>query len=387
MKKLINDNVVDIPQDVIDLFEKASEGTVTKKKLTNNINIVLESNIGRVGDIIALYYRSYASLAYPLYAVEEPVKYATIAANMQRIYNKKYNEKLDVAVDNSKVVVTTDEYIIEITSDNWSIIDNKEGAPEPVDIDLSEYEDESTYRFFKWCDTELSKENGTTNAFYAYALPGLITACNKKPVIIKWEMAKMLQFAALPETHDIPNRHVVNVDTGEDFIIDCYWAGEREETKGCNVMVVDLRPGADPSKNGLVTRMSDKKYTYDAFLNSSDSGRQKLLKGKERLRPIFNAITCREIDDIDNVTYKGMFNDSYMACQVNNRVYTGRLGAQLSELGIGVELLALDNNKCYIRKDIRKSSGAVRSTVYIYDMDKDILKLCNIQYEKGEVNV
>lgn len=380
MKKLINGTVVEIPQDVIELFERASEGNITKKKLLNRIDIALEENVGHMGDIIEAYYRSYAMLPYPLYAVEDEIKYATIAANMQRIIKDKLGFLLEVEVLNNKLRVHSEEgYCLDIASENWAISEDNDRELDAKAITLGKYKGETLYRFFAWCDSELGKKK-TTSGFYAYAVPGLLSACGNKPIIVKWEMAKLLQFAELPEPLKLKDRHIINIETGTDFIMDCFWAGEIDNSKVENIMVVDCRPGAT---GGYKTETrSKKKYTFDVYENNKENGRIRLKSSKSTFEPIFKAITYRDIDSIDTVKYKGIINDGFVAVQVEDRIYTGKLGDELSETGIGVELIGMRNKRAYIRKAVKKNNGAVREAIYIYDIEKDVLKVCDIHYER-----
>ena len=380
MKKLINGVVVDISSDVMELFEKAAEGTMTRKKIMNRIDIALESDVGNLGDIVEAYYRSYAALPYPLYAVEEEIKYATIAANMQRMIKQKLGYLLEVEVKDRIIKAHSEEDLyIELASEHWAI-DGAEGAElAPKEVNLEDYESDSLYKFFSWCDREL-KEKRSTAGFYAFAMPGLLSACNNKAIIVKWEMSKLLQFAPLPEEITVMDRCIHSNDTGSCFRLDCFWTGKYSNEVAENIMVVDCRPGHASEQPKMITKHR-KIYDYNVYEDNKDLGRISLQNSKQRFKEIFNTI-AKESGDVTNASYFGIVDGDYVALQIGDKLYTGKFGASLSETGVGVKLLNLQNGKAYIRKGLKKSSGATRESIYIYDIAGDVLKVCNIQYKK-----
>lgn len=380
MKKLINGATVDIGQDVMELFERAAEGTMTRKKIMNRIDIVLENTVGHLGDIIEAYYRSYAALPYPLYQVEDEIKYATIAANMQRLIKVKLGYLIELEIKDRIIRAHSEEDLyIDLASEYWAIEDAEGAAIEPVEVTLDNYKDDVLYRFFNWCDEQL-KSKHNTSGFYAYAIPSLLTACNNKPIIVKWEMAKILQFAALPEVVDVADRRIYNNDTGTCYTMDCYWGGKYSEEVSENILVIDCRPEAKNIPSKMISKRK-KIYVYDVYEDDKEMGRISLQSSKSRFKNVFDIIV-RECDDVVNAKYFGIIDGDYIALQVGEKIYTGKLGEPLSETGVGVKLLNVQSGRAYISKDIKKSSGATRETIYIYDIEKDILKVCDIHYKK-----
>ena len=385
MKKLINGNVIDIGQDIMDLFEKAAEGTMTKKKIMNRIDTTVESDVGNVGNIIEAYYRSYAALPYPLYAIEDEIKYATIAANMQRIIQHKLNLLLEIEIKDRIIRVHTESgYYLTLASEHWALENDKDNTElKPKKVDLSAYSSDSMYKFFKWCDDRLAEKRGT-DGFYSFALPGLLSACNNKPLIVKWEMAKLLQFAELPEFVKLRNGKFLNMDTGTIYTLDCFWGGEYSQEVEENIMVIDCRSSNTSKEPYRMLPKRRKKYLYEVYEDNKETGRIILKKSKAKFQKIFETV-MKECDNLDEAEYCGIIDSDYVALQVGNKIYTGKLGEELDNTGVGVKLLAMKNGRAYISKSIKKRSGAVRESIYIYDIEKDVLKVCDISYVKGEV--
>ena len=382
MKKLINGKVVNIQPDVLELFEKAMEGNVTKKALANKIDIALESDTGHMGDIIASYYSTYIRLPYPLYAVEEEIKYATIAAQLQRSLEGTIGYKPRVqVVDNKVSVFSEDGYCIELASDSWAVTvpENTDDIP-AKDVSLDDYKTDVLYRFYAWCEQKLIRKETLSN-FYTFAVPGVLDACGRKPLIVKWELAKLLQFADIPVETKVVDRHIVDVDTETDYFLDVFWEGEMDESNKRSVMVIDIRKNAEQL---LSETKSKKKYNYEVYENNKESGRLKLKASKKRFESIFNAIAdaCHEGADIDTIQYHGVISDGYIAIEIENKLYVGTTHDGISEIGMDTKIVSICGSKVYVNKSIKKPKGAVREAVYIYDIVSDTLKICNVQYGK-----
>lgn len=382
MKKLINGQVVNIESDVLDLFEKAMEGTVTKKSLANKIDIILESETGNLGQIVAAYYATYIKLPYPLYAVEEEIKYATIAVEMQRKLKGVLGYTPKVKVNDTKVTVySEDGYCIELASDNWAVkVEEHYEDIESTVVSLKDYKVDNLYRFYEWCNQKFLKRETLSN-FYSFAVPGVLNACGRKPLIVKWELAKLLQFADIPSEATLMNRHFVDVDSNADYFLDVFWGGEYDENEGHRVMVIDIRKGADKL---LSEGKSRKKFQYEVYENDKENGRVQLKASKRRFEPVFNVISslCNNGEDIDTLSYKGIISDGYIAVEIGDRLYAGTIGGTITEIGMGTSILNMSGSKLYVTKNIKKARGAVREAVYIYDIASDTLKICDVQYGK-----
>ena len=78
MKKLVNSKIVEI--DNIELFELGQEGLAIQSVATSNTSEGIETNLDSpmVQKYIKLYNAFFKYLPYPLYAIEEDIKYATL---------------------------------------------------------------------------------------------------------------------------------------------------------------------------------------------------------------------------------------------------------------------------------------------------------------------
>lgn len=381
MKKLINGKIVSIESDVIELFEKAMEGNITKKMIANKIDLALEQNTGHMGEIIAEYYYTYMKLPYPLYNIEEEIKYATIALQMQRKLLKKFKYTPKMRIERSKLYVYSEEgYCIEIASDSWAITDDTYSEEYGTGyISLDDYKEENIYRFFKWCNEKMINDH-ELKGFYAYAVPGILDACNSKAIIVKWEIAKLLQFADIPDRVEVSNKHIKDEDRGIEYYVDVYWEGNTICDSSKEVMVIDLREAG-----GVVRteKKSRKVFHYDVYAISPEAGRVKLKASKTKFDSISSAVMREFEDNIEKAQFYGIISEKYVAVRIGNKLLVGEMGHEMYEIGVDVKLINIKGSRVYIQKSIKKEAGAVRDAVYVYDIQTDKLKACDVQYSKG----
>ena len=73
MKKRVNGRTVDIKN--IEIFEKAAGSLAINRTATSNTSDTSGIDSKSMGEIVKLYTAFYKSLPYPLYAIDEDIKY------------------------------------------------------------------------------------------------------------------------------------------------------------------------------------------------------------------------------------------------------------------------------------------------------------------------
>ena len=82
MKKRVNGRTVDIKN--IEIFEKAAGSLAINRTATSNTSDTSGIDSKNMGEIVKLYTAFYKSLPYPLYAIDEDIKYSTIATFIKK---------------------------------------------------------------------------------------------------------------------------------------------------------------------------------------------------------------------------------------------------------------------------------------------------------------
>ena len=384
MKKLINGQPLDIGSDVIELFEKGLEGNVTKKMLQTKIDVKVEGSSDEIGEVVSEYYNAYIRFPYPLYAVEDDIKYATIAVQMQRRLPKLIKYCPKVKVGGGKVKVFSDDgYCIELASDNWAIVMEHYDEDDDGKIDIDSYKDSALFRFYKWCLDKMEKSE-QLSGFYNFAIPGLLTACNGKPMVVKWELAKLLQFNDVPSQVSIPNRVFIDTSTGSEYMLDMFWEGKYKANPEVKTLVIDLRSDATEK---FYDANDEKLYSFEVYDNNRERGRVVLKNSKRLFASIADVIgsVCNEkCLNVDRLEYRGLISEGYIALQVADDIYTGRLDGKtpLSQTGNYVDIVNMSGSKLFVKKSFKKE-GAIRQAYYVYDIVSDKLKVCDVNYRKG----
>lgn len=379
MRKIVNGTVVEIGNDVVDLFEKALEGNVTKRMLANKVETAFDSDIEEVQKVVYEYYKTYSKMPYPLYAIEEDIKYAAIA-NLMGIGLKKsigYIPFIEVE-DGLLSVYCCSGYCVRLSSDTWKIEHYEYADDSDADaVDLDEYSVSNLYRFFIWfCNSVTNGKDA--KGFYAYAMPNLLKACGGKSLVVKWEIAKLLQFGEVPNKVHIEDRSIYSIDSGETYKVDIFWDGEYSSSEKEKVLIIDLRDG------GTMKEESDKRkvYKFDVYRNNKESGRTKLANSKKAFESVFDAVVNSSgAYDSDKVHFTGIISGKYIAVEIDSGLYVGTFGSELLAVGNGVKLISMNGSKVFIEKSVNKKMGARRNAEYVYDISSDTLKVCNIAYE------
>lgn len=385
MKKLVNGKVIDIKN--LDIFENGFEGMAMNRLVVSNINNELAGEPDVVRVCVEEYNRMYRSLPFPLYAVESNVRYAAMATYIMDRAFTLIGTGIDMWVDKAIFVPLADERALKIVGNTWGIVQNYDAKKytqltdeQIASTNIETYKDENGYEEFKWCLTQIMNGKSMTE-FYRKFVRGFEEACLGEGMVMKWELGRMLDFGHLPEREETEINTIKNTLTGKIYQIDVFWTGKmRKTTSGEHIMVLDLTTKNSPY---LIKDKEEKEYNYDIYEITNGLARKKLKAEKLAFSGLLFAIVKKgkDADRVERVSYTGLTDGEVMAFDIEGSTYVGNVGAELIEIGNGVELWNIENSKIYMKKSLKKASGVMRICYYAYDIKTQKLKLCKIEYK------
>ena len=181
MKKLVNGKVININN--IELFELAAEDLARQNTAVSVTSDGIEANMN--SPLIHKYIKQYdiffKYMPYPMYAIENDIKYATLGNFIKSLAK----EKVIMWVDNGLHIKLDEQsgMTLKIVNNTWSIIYSKENKEDNTSMEL--FKESVGYNEYSWLLKRIiNKEN--TAKFYTEFMPDFVAACNNQPIVIKW---------------------------------------------------------------------------------------------------------------------------------------------------------------------------------------------------------
>jgi len=250
MKKKVNGKVVDIN---LEIFEAGFEGLVLQKSAVSNISDTIEDESNLVKISVESYHKFYKSLPFPLYCIENNIKYATAATFIRddlRIAAPMWVDKaLYIKVESNKA--------LKIVGSTWAIVRIEKEQEDNTNIEY--HKDEIGYNEFKWVLSKLMDNESLAN-FYSVFMPKFVEACNKEPMILKWELGRILDFGYVPNKIELKENRIIDVENDCEYQVDVYCSGKRKTTE--NYLEITIG-GSNP---GITTKSKYVKiYDFDVY--------------------------------------------------------------------------------------------------------------------------
>mgnify|MGYP000884159859 CR=1 FL=1 len=377
MKKKVNGHIVDVPTEI---FKSAFEGLALHKLASSNITDTIESESKLVKRCVESYYKFYKSLPFPLYSIENNVKYAAAAMFIQ----DELREPLKMWVDTALIIEVEDKMALKIIANTWAIVSIDNTKYDNTNIEEHKYD--VGYPEFKWVLSRLMN-NEDLASFYDRFMPSFVQACNREPMILKWELSRVLDFGYAPDRVKLSENRIKETENDCEYTIDVYCNGKRKSTEN----ILEFRIGGSSSSVTQRSKMV-KVYDFDVYKKSAniiESTGDKLIKKIEKssmdcMASIFECIVAKgSIDDtVENVAYYGMIDNKYMVFQIYGSIYWCRSDrySKAIEIAKNVDIYAYNNGRVYMIKQTKCESGALKDVLYSYDIDTKKLKLCKISF-------
>lgn len=378
MKKLVNGKVVNIKN--IDLFIKAAEDIAVSRTA---ISVTSEGIKGKIDspllqEYIYLYNIFYKSMPFPLYAIEDDIKYAALA---KFIHN--FGQSAPMWVKNGLYIIIDKKsrMAVYFVNNTWSIV-YLENIPEIKDIELEDYSDHIGYEDYTWLLNKiLNKES--TSTYYQEMMPKFVEACNNQPMILKWELENILTFGNLPKKTEFRSNRIIDIDNDIEYILDIFFSGYKETEEKSLVwnFVDDL---------DTVQKKRVKTYDYECYAKELGSNGVGLKDNKIKKTNLvgasglfLNLCAIRNNSDSNYFSdFQGIIVGNHIIYIINNTLYHGKKNKSTEHKVIAdnIELYGYDRGMIYYIKYKQINKKVKQETLYSYSLADNIKRLCRIKY-------
>lgn len=377
MRKIVNGKVVDVIN--MELFELAAEGLIKQKKAVSNISDGIDKavNSTRIQTYLKLYDSFIKSMPYPLYAIEEDIKYAALGTFIK---GKIKNED-KLWVRNGLHIKLNDEtgMSIHMVNNTWSIEYNTVEQSDNTSLDV--YKENIAYDEYKWIvDKALKGES--TGAYYNVFMKDFVKACNGSSITLKWELENILTFSNIPEKQEMPENKIVDYDNKVEYLMDIFLK-EKVKSKTDSQVTMSL-----VGNGGVRTVYKETSiYDFDTFSKKFDAdSKDKIEKAKlVGMQNVFNtaSIIKRGLNLKEYPSFFGFIIEDNIVFSINKRLYMCDKNRVMKPIDIAynVDVFAIDNSSVYFTKKIKTIERVNKINVYKYNTFDKTTRICGIQFE------
>lgn len=377
MKKLVNGKVINV--DNIELFELAAEGLALQSTTTSATADGIEANINSplVRKYIKQYDVFFKYMPYPLYAIEDDIKYATLGNFIKSLAK----EKVTMWVDNGLFIKldATTGMTLRIVNNTWSIVYKKEDRSDNTSLEL--FEKSVGFKEYSWILKKIVNKENTSN-FYSEFMSDFVKACNNQPMILKWELENMLTFSNIPNRVEFKQNKIINLVADEEYLLDIFCTGteETEEKVQTWSLMNDMSAG--------FRSKTIKTYGFDSYAKPlSDGAKTSGKMEKCKLAGLNNLFMklCEIKNNNDFTTFpnfEGIVSDTDLVFTINRMLFITKSNRIKEPIDIahGVELYSVENNKVYFIKSKKISEKISKDSLYSYNIADGAIRLCKIVF-------
>ena len=379
MRKLVNGKVVNIEN--IELFEKAAEGALIGKLEASRLSAKLTVESDMINKCITHYEVFYKAMPFPLYYLENNVKYAAVATFIRDCMEEKIQMWVDEAL-----FIYIDEWsntALKMVGNAWGVVNV--GKKHQDNTSIENFKDEIGYTEFSWMLEKIrNKEN--TSSFYREFMPDFVNACNNQPMVMRWELTNILTLGVVPNKMDLPINKVINLDNGNTYLLDTYSTGMKKTGEKEYVLSLVDR-GSDLELRPKYVKV----YDYQVYIKEYDdegiSGKALVKVDKSNLiglRNLFKNLASIRIAEESNgfEDFQGFIADTDMVYNIGGRLYVCKAykQSQIKEVARGVEIYAYDRGLVYFVKTSKMRRGITKEMIYSCSLRDGTLRLCKIQF-------
>lgn len=384
MRKLVNGKVIDVKN--IKLFELAAEGCARRSTTVSNTSDGIANNLNSsiLQKIIQCYDIFFKAMPYPLYAIEDDIKYATLANFIKAIAgsNLHYwvNGGLFIQVDEST------QMTLHIVNNTWGIIYTK-ALDDNISLDL--FKNNVAYPDYTWLLNKiLNRESFNSYSYYETFMPDFLKACNYNDVVIKWELDNILNFGNIPKKIELVDNKIIDVTKNCEYTLDTFVTGKVESED--KVTTWDLSR-AD-RVGSLTSGKMIKTYGFDTYTKSLSAEAYRFSNIPEKLtktivpglQSLFLVITgVKNAQERKNFPpYRGFISDNNLIFSVDKCLYVTKSNVftEAKEIARGIEIYGIDRNNIYFVKDKKITEHITRESLYSYNLSDGNIKICSIKF-------
>ena len=383
MKKLVNGKVVDVKN--MQLFELAAEGLAIQNTTVSSTADGLDGNTN--SKTIQMYLEDYDTffklLPYPLNAIEQPIKYATLGSYIKGMHPNKtiitwVDNGLNILLDN------TSGLAIKFVNRTWSVFYLKKKSNISDNTAIAFYKEYPGYAEYNWILCRILNHQ-TTSDFYNVFMSDFISACDANQMVLRWELENMLTFSSIPNKMDFKQNKIFNVDNNEEYTLDIYCNGNKEidDEPTKKISITPFGISSSLEKKRIKTYAFD---SYGKLLDDTTSSKCKMNHVKIiGLHNLFLELCAiKSANELPNFPiFYGAITDTTLVFTINKRLFiakSNRLVNDPVELANGVELYAVEGNKIYFTKSKRINDKVTKDTLYSYSLRDENIRICKMMY-------
>lgn len=381
MKKKVNGHVVDIWN--MDTIEKGFEGLAMARRVSSGTtDKLVEDSEEFINKWIEAYDEVYKSLPFPLYAVEEDIKYAMIGTYIQ----DAIKEPLKMWVSHGLVISIDGTRAVKFAGATWAVVSIDGVCENNTNIEL--YRNSIGYKEYEWALSMLLDDKDL-KGYYARFMPGFVKACNDEPIVLKWELSNLLNFGSVPQKIDISWGRLVNIQSQSEYMLDIFASGIRET--GASKTVVDLTKGK-PSISTV--RQTGTEYNFEVLEKKHNENNdllnpesiKKVQTGKmDGMAAVFQTIVglASLRQDGSKPEYRGVIDGNTAIYEVDGTVYKCNVAKyqKAERIGAGLSIYTYGSGYVYLSASKQLPSGVTKKSIYAYRVSDGAILLCRVAYE------
>lgn len=389
MKKSVNGKVVDIEN--IDLFIRAAKDSAVQKTTisvtSDGIKNHLESQL--LQEYIYMYNIFYKALPFPLYAVEDDIKYAVLAEFISNFSSDKH-----VWVNNGLygMLDTESGMAVHFVQNTWSIV---YVSSEDIgnEVDFETYKNNIGYKDYKWVRDKILRKEGL-DSYYKEVMPKFYAACNGDGNIISWELSNMLLFGSIPDKQELNSSCIINVDNGKEYYIDIYYHGMKETDEEMKTLNLTYN-------RWTVSKKRVKVFRFDCYERSTESEASptslvKIGDGKASfndaskhrepigIRGMFVTLCGLRGQSIDKKfpKFRGISDTYNIFYEADGKLYAGKMNKDIPHELISdcVEIYGLSRGCVYYTRRELVAPHVYQESLYCYNPVDSKKRVCLIRF-------
>lgn len=373
MKKLINGKVTEIRK--IELFEMALAGLALGAKAVSNTENTMNRDTDNeaVSKIIKLYNSFYTSMPYPLYAIEDDIKYSALGTFIKHTESGS-NQIMFIDKGLYIVIDLRNMLAIHIVNNSWSIESIDSIKKDNVNID--NYKDNIAYEEYNWVLNTVLNLDKHAN-YYEKFMPEFVKACNGDAVIMRWELQNMMNFCSIPDKIRLVDNEILDVDSEKTYSLSIYKSGSVNNANTNTRWTIGSQIKQEEYRD------TSARYDYSLYLLNGDKGQRVKKCNTEWAASLFS--TLYRIKSICNSSEFGKYT-AVICCgtivyEIYGVIYAGNRNGN-SEIANNSEIYAVHGNDVYFRR-ITKCDSIYRIGIYKYNIADRKVSTCSIMYSSN----
>lgn len=381
MKKLVNNKLVEIRN--MKLFELAFEAIALRRHTISSIKdtfINYKEALEISNDCISAYNKIHRSLPFPLYAIETNIKYAAIATYVK----DELDRPIKCWIDNGLYIYADDGKAIRFVGNTWGVCSVTGIEDDNTNIEL--YNQDVGYPEFEWVLSQLMRGESLKD-FYKKFMKEFVDACNNDTLILKWELARILETGTVPNKIDLKDNCILDIESNTELYIDIYSTGTRKTDKKDYIIKIGGDFEYYGTKNRVVTvydfDVYEKRIDYVDISDNTNVSKLKRVK-LDWFVSLFETIVGKlgSGNNLSDIVYSGFIADSKLIYQVDGDLYVCNLSITTKKklIARGVNLYSYDKGFVYFTKVMLCDSGAKKENTYAYNLNDGSIRISNIYF-------